>query len=75
MRTSSRTEVTRSIHIGLLYIQENTADRPTTNPIVLMLNSYSVTLPVPSQHVFYKLGRIGSDMSLRRENNSGVTSG
>ena len=40
-------EVIRCIHIGLLCVQEDPADRPTMAAIVLMLNSYSVTLAAP----------------------------
>ena len=53
MRNSySRNEVVRCIHIGLLCIQENPANRPTMATIGLMLNSYSVTLPLPQQPSF-----------------------
>lgn len=45
-------EVIRCIHIGLLCVQENPADRPTMASIVLMLDSYSVTLPTPKQPAF-----------------------
>ncbi|KAJ7967620.1 Cysteine-rich receptor-kinase-like protein [Quillaja saponaria] len=45
----SRSEVMRCIHIGLLCVQENVTDRPTMASIMLMLNSYSTTLPVPSR--------------------------
>ncbi|XP_021802608.1 cysteine-rich receptor-like protein kinase 29 [Prunus avium] len=72
LRTGSRTEIMRCIHIGLLCVQENVADRPTMASVILMLNSYSLTLPVPSQPAFY-LHSIGSDMSLGSEYNSGVT--
>ncbi|KAF5188986.1 Cysteine-rich receptor-like protein kinase [Thalictrum thalictroides] len=44
----SRTEVTRCIHIGLLCVQEDMEMRPTMASVVLMLNSYSVTMPLPS---------------------------
>ncbi|XP_026415618.1 putative receptor-like protein kinase At4g00960 isoform X1 [Papaver somniferum] len=44
----SESEVMRCIHIGLLCVQENAADRPTMAKIVLMLNNYSTNLPVPS---------------------------
>ncbi|GLT54805.1 hypothetical protein SLA2020_279720 [Shorea laevis] len=40
----SRKEVDRCIHIGLLCVQENPAERPTMASIVVMLSSYSVTL-------------------------------
>ncbi|KAL6333586.1 hypothetical protein AAG906_028771 [Vitis piasezkii] len=57
MRISSISEIMRCIHIGLLCVQENEADRPTMASIVLMLNSYSLSLP---------------DMSLELEDNSRV---
>ncbi|VVA40348.1 PREDICTED: cysteine-rich [Prunus dulcis] len=72
LKTGSRTEIMRCIHIGLLCVQENVADRPTMASVILMLNSYSLSLPVPSQPAFY-LHSIGSDMSLGLEYNSGVT--
>nr|XP_023894217.1 cysteine-rich receptor-like protein kinase 10 [Quercus suber] len=43
----SRNEVIRCLQIGLLCVQENPVDRPTMASIVLMLNSYSITLPSP----------------------------
>ncbi|TXG47135.1 hypothetical protein EZV62_026429 [Acer yangbiense] len=39
--------------IGLLCIQEDPAARPTMATVVLMLNSYSVTLPLPQQPAFF----------------------
>ncbi|KAK4258892.1 hypothetical protein QN277_005289 [Acacia crassicarpa] len=47
------TEVMRCIHIGLLCVQEDPADRPFMASIVLMLDSFSVTLPTPSQPAFF----------------------
>ncbi|GKA89861.1 cysteine-rich receptor-like protein kinase 15 [Tanacetum coccineum] len=46
-------DIIRSIHIGLLCIQENVTDRPTMGSVVLMLNSLSITLPLPSQPAFF----------------------
>ncbi|KAI4295814.1 hypothetical protein L6164_035818 [Bauhinia variegata] len=48
----SRNEMMRCIHIGLLCVQENIANRPTMATVVLMLNSFSLTLPVPSGPAF-----------------------
>ncbi|XP_010247622.1 PREDICTED: cysteine-rich receptor-like protein kinase 10 [Nelumbo nucifera] len=48
----SKDEVTRCFHIGLLCVQESVADRPTMGTVVLMLNSYSVTLEMPLQPAF-----------------------
>ncbi|KAF3451652.1 hypothetical protein FNV43_RR07748 [Rhamnella rubrinervis] len=49
----SENEVRRCIHLGLLCVQEDPNDRPTMESIVMMLNSYSVTLPVPRQPAFF----------------------
>ncbi|XP_019089322.1 PREDICTED: putative cysteine-rich receptor-like protein kinase 16 isoform X1 [Camelina sativa] len=40
-------EVVRCIHIGLLCVQENPADRPTMSTVIKMLTNTSITLPVP----------------------------
>ncbi|XP_057986371.1 cysteine-rich receptor-like protein kinase 44 isoform X2 [Hevea brasiliensis] len=49
----STSEMIRCIHIGLLCVQENVGDRPTMASVVLMLNSYSLTLPIPSHPAFF----------------------
>ncbi|KAK3433209.1 hypothetical protein EUGRSUZ_D00744 [Eucalyptus grandis] len=48
----SRTEMLRCVHVGLLCVQEIEADRPTMGTVVLMLSSYSTTLPLPSRPAF-----------------------
>ncbi|KAJ0946464.1 putative protein kinase RLK-Pelle-DLSV family [Helianthus annuus] len=45
-------EIMRTIHIGLLCVQNNVVDRPTMASVVLMLNSSSVTLQIPSEPAF-----------------------
>ncbi|WOG85282.1 hypothetical protein DCAR_0104470 [Daucus carota subsp. sativus] len=45
-------EMIRCIHIGLLCVQENVTDRPTMASVVLMLNSFSHSLAVPSKPAF-----------------------
>ncbi|ANM66146.1 putative cysteine-rich receptor-like protein kinase 24 RLK-Pelle-DLSV family [Arabidopsis thaliana] len=42
-----RNEVIRCIHIGLLCVQENPADRPTMSTVFHMLTNTSITLHVP----------------------------
>ncbi|KAK7343545.1 hypothetical protein VNO77_12355 [Canavalia gladiata] len=71
LNDGSQNEIMRCIHIGLLCVQEDVADRPTMASIVLMLNSYSLTLPVPSQPAFVMDSRTRSlpDM-LSSEHNS-----
>ncbi|XVF24081.1 hypothetical protein REPUB_Repub13aG0096400 [Reevesia pubescens] len=64
LKVSSKAEMTRCIHIGLLCVQENVVDRPTMATVVIMLNSYSITLPVPSQPAFFMhSSNIESDLS------------
>ncbi|XP_056687272.1 putative cysteine-rich receptor-like protein kinase 31 isoform X2 [Spinacia oleracea] len=47
------TEILRCIHIGLLCVQHNMADRPTMSSVELMLSSSSLSLQVPSQPAFF----------------------
>ncbi|KAM3749630.1 hypothetical protein ACB098_05G200900 [Castanea mollissima] len=49
----SRIEVNKCIHIALLCVQENPAQRPTMDSIILMLNSNSVTLSSPQRPAFF----------------------
>ncbi|KAL4366525.1 hypothetical protein GQ457_05G030100 [Hibiscus cannabinus] len=63
LRGGSRNEMMRCIHIGLLCVQENVAERPTMATVILMLNSFSVSLPMPSQPAFFMNSNIDSDMS------------
>ncbi|KDP20816.1 hypothetical protein JCGZ_21287 [Jatropha curcas] len=64
LRTSGSTnEMMRCIHIGLLCVQENVADRPNMASVVLMLSSYSLTLPVPSKPAFFMHSSTQSDVS------------
>ncbi|KAK3431965.1 hypothetical protein EUGRSUZ_E04152 [Eucalyptus grandis] len=58
----SRDEVLRCLHIGLLCVQEDPMDRPTMANIVLMLNSYSVSLALPQQPAFFLRSRTETSM-------------
>ncbi|CAL5410925.1 unnamed protein product [Camellia sinensis] len=51
------TEVVRCIHIGLLCVQEDPADRPNMSSVVVLLGSESATLPQPRQPAV-SVGRI-----------------
>jgi len=53
LNNDSRNEILRCIHIGLLCVQENVASRPTMASVVVMLNSDSVTLPMPLEPAFH----------------------
>ncbi|KAL4311944.1 hypothetical protein GQ457_01G042700 [Hibiscus cannabinus] len=45
-------EIMRCIHLGLLCVQENIADRPTMASVALVLSSNSISLAVPSRPAF-----------------------
>ncbi|KAL9317355.1 hypothetical protein ACSQ67_013872 [Phaseolus vulgaris] len=53
LNINSRNEMLKCIHIGLICVQENLVDRPTMANIMLMLNSYSLSLPIPGEPAFY----------------------
>ncbi|OVA07383.1 hypothetical protein BVC80_5385g2 [Macleaya cordata] len=67
----------RSIHIGVLCIQENVEDRPTMSSVVLMLNNHSLTaystIQSPSQPVFFA-GSITGWSMVREELESSIFS-
>ncbi|KAK8312080.1 hypothetical protein V6Z12_D01G015900 [Gossypium hirsutum] len=46
-------EAFKCVHIGLLCVQENAADRPSMSDIITMLSSHSVTAPAPSRPAFF----------------------
>ncbi|XVF87655.1 hypothetical protein PTKIN_Ptkin18bG0137700 [Pterospermum kingtungense] len=74
LRDSPRTELMRCIHIGLLCVQENVAKRPNMASVVLMLNSHSVTLPLPSEPAFFINSKTQySEMPWSQSSGSGAT--
>jgi hypothetical protein len=42
----------KCVHIGLLCVQDNPKDRPTTSNVVTMLDSDTRTLPTPKQPAY-----------------------
>nr|GMC78718.1 putative receptor-like protein kinase At4g00960 [Ipomoea batatas] len=56
-------EITKCIHIALLCVQENVADRPTMAEVLQMLSSLSMSLPVPSAPGFFIHGGAASSES------------
>ncbi|KAI8525195.1 hypothetical protein RHMOL_Rhmol13G0210200 [Rhododendron molle] len=58
----ARNEVTRCIHIALLCVQDDPNARPSMATIVLVLNSYSTSLPLPQQPRFLGRSGIGSNI-------------
>ncbi|KAF5475401.1 hypothetical protein F2P56_007207 [Juglans regia] len=71
LKARSTTQIMRCIHIGLLCVQENVAARPTMATVVLMFNSHSITLPVPSRPAFLMYST-RSDVSSQLEKGVGV---
>jgi hypothetical protein len=49
----SESEVLRCIHVGLLCVQGDPADRPVMSSVVMMLGSEAVSLIAPSKPAFY----------------------
>ncbi|KAB1201322.1 Cysteine-rich receptor-like protein kinase 15 [Morella rubra] len=45
----STTEILKCMHIGLLCVQEDPADRPTISSVVALLGNEAITLPEPKQ--------------------------
>ncbi|KAL9146587.1 hypothetical protein ABFS82_13G120400 [Erythranthe guttata] len=66
--TGSLAEILRCIHIGLLSVQENAADRPTMTEVLLMLNSSTVTLPLPSRPAFLMGSHFGPNVEYDSKN-------
>ncbi|OIT04815.1 putative cysteine-rich receptor-like protein kinase 20 [Nicotiana attenuata] len=61
-------EIIKCIHIGLLCVQQDPADRPTMSAVVFMLENDPQTLPQPSQPAF-SIGRIVVRSAEPRSNN------
>ncbi|KAH9726698.1 cysteine-rich receptor-like protein kinase 25 [Citrus sinensis] len=57
-------ELLKRIHIGLLCVQEDPADRPTVPSVVVMLATDTITLPQPTQPAF-SVGRVKSSSDLK----------
>lgn len=53
VESNSLQEIVRTIHIGLLCVQNSVAERPTMASVVHMFNSPSLTLQLPSEPAFF----------------------
>ncbi|XP_023748859.1 cysteine-rich receptor-like protein kinase 44 isoform X2 [Lactuca sativa] len=74
MTGSGLRDISRSIQIGLLCVQDTAYDRPTMAAVVLMLNSFSITLPVPSKAAFFMRSTIDPQFPLLQEYSSSTGS-
>ncbi|KAM3300525.1 hypothetical protein ACQJBY_041507 [Aegilops geniculata] len=52
-KSFSESDALRCIHVGLLCIQGNPADRPMMSTVAMMLGSDTFSLPTPSKPAFY----------------------
>ncbi|OAY63346.1 Cysteine-rich receptor-like protein kinase 25 [Ananas comosus] len=53
--SSETYEVVRCIHVALMCVQENAADRPTMSNVIAMLSSDSTNLPDPKQPAYFNV--------------------
>ncbi|KAI4323606.1 hypothetical protein L6164_023199 [Bauhinia variegata] len=65
-------EVTRCIHIGLLCVQEDAADRPTMSDVVVMLASDTMALPNPNHPAFSVGRRVIEEESASKASNPSI---
>ncbi|CAM8915258.1 unnamed protein product [Rhodiola kirilowii] len=68
-----RNEIMRCIHIGLLCVQESVTARPTMTSVVLMLSSFSLTLPLPSEPAFFMQSNVEDEQPML-SNPKGISS-
>ncbi|OAY70658.1 G-type lectin S-receptor-like serine/threonine-protein kinase [Ananas comosus] len=48
-------EISRCIHVALMCVQENAADRPTMSDVIVMLSHDSMSLPDPKQPAYFNV--------------------
>ena len=73
LRDSQITEIMRCIHTGLLCVQKQPVARPNMTSVVAMINSDSITLPVPTQPADFTQSNVVSDTPLQQDIGSHVT--
>ncbi|KAK1593738.1 hypothetical protein QYE76_065931 [Lolium multiflorum] len=62
---NTETEVLKCIHLALLCVQENPADRPTMLDVLVMLHGHASSFPAPSKPAFtFAYGESSSDRDL-----------
>ncbi|XP_059436933.1 cysteine-rich receptor-like protein kinase 44 [Corylus avellana] len=74
MKGGSKAEIMRCIHIGLLCVQQNVDDRPDMASVVLMLNSDSIALRLPTEPVSFMKSNVQSATPLQLDVNCARTS-
>ncbi|KAL3627560.1 hypothetical protein CASFOL_028923 [Castilleja foliolosa] len=61
--------IIRGIHIGLLCVQENEANRLTMTSIIMMFNNFHLNLGTPLRPAFFMSGNHDSDITQLSEHN------
>ena len=64
---------TKCVNVGLLCIQEDPSDRPTMSNVVTMLDSETVTVPIPKLPAFVLRRGESSASSIRPETYTEIT--
>nr|POE50094.1 cysteine-rich receptor-like protein kinase 25 [Quercus suber] len=73
LRDSPITEIMRCIHTGLLCVQTHAVARPNMTSVVAMINSDSITLPVPTRPSYFTQSDVVLDTPLQQDIGSHVT--
>ena len=73
LSNSPITKIMRFIHIGLLCVQENVADKPNMASVVLMINSNSIALTTPTQPASFMRSNVLLATSLQQDIGSNVS--
>ncbi|XP_008226124.1 PREDICTED: G-type lectin S-receptor-like serine/threonine-protein kinase At1g67520 isoform X1 [Prunus mume] len=59
-------QLIRCIHVGLLCVEEDAADRPTMSEVISMLTNESMSLPIPTRPAFFTIrNEVDADMSVK----------
>lgn len=59
-------QLIRCIHVGLLCVEEDAADRPTMSEVISMLTNESMSLPIPKRPAFFtSRNEVDADMSVK----------
>ncbi|KAM4080363.1 hypothetical protein ACJW30_11G010000 [Castanea mollissima] len=73
LRDSPITEIMRPIHTGLLCVKTQAVARPNMTSVVAMINSDSITLPIPTRPSYFTQSDVVLDTPLQQDNGSHVT--
>ncbi|KZV21364.1 receptor-like protein kinase [Dorcoceras hygrometricum] len=64
---STRDDILRYIHVGLLCVQDNPNDRPTMASVVLMISSITISMPVPLEPTYSMTHGYNSKLSTSQQ--------